>query len=354
MTTRWRSLLGTGAMLLALVLIGSGTALGQTPVGPLNGASAPSVSALDHERLLVSWTANDDSSLSPSAVPRAGFEIGYVQHDTAGTFGAAEPHVESVGNNYRQFELTELEAGKRYVVAVRATPGTPADNQDTDATNDVVTKKQDWVATSGMTSAAPKPDAIRARDIRVIAGDTELTIEWGEPYAGKSGLEIVEYFVEWSEKKDGTGMKRWPYPITDRVLTIDRLKNDTTYYVAVGSKNDVGGMTDPSFSTDTRAMGTPTEDMDDMEPLDAPMVTVGTVTHDSVMVSWEAVEGAENYVVNRDTDGGVLVRAEVGGSPTEYNMTGLMPETMYEVWVCAYAEGRMGRLLGGHGRHDDC
>ena len=256
MTTRWRSLLVNGVMMLsALVLIGSGTALGQ--MAPANKASAPSASPLDHERLLVSWTADADSNLGDAAVPRAGFEVGYVQHDSAGTFGAASPEVESVGTNHRQFELTELEAGKRYVVAVRATPGTPALNQDSDATNDIDTGKQDWEFTSGMTSAAPKPDAIRARDIRVIAGPTELTVEWDEPYAGKSGLEIVEYFVEWSEKKDGTGKKSWPYPITDRVLTIDRLKNDTMYYVAVGSKNDVGGMTDPSFSTDTRASGTP-------------------------------------------------------------------------------------------------
>ena len=327
--TNTRQLLFGGVLLAALVLAGPATAWAQ-PTGDFSAAPTAVQIANSHDTLLVSWMWTDGG-----LVTAASFEVGLIAHKTATAFGTGTPTVLPVpgGSAASQMVVGGLIANTRYIVSVRAVGGSPA-------ARTVWGKQNSGLVAfgEGTTFTAASPAPIRTRDLDVTPGDMELTVEWDEPYAGAPGFDVVEYFVDWAEKSDGTGAKRWPYTITDRIVTIDRLKNGTMYYVAVGSKNDAGGRTDPSFTSGTRAMGTPTpDDTDDIE-LDAPIVTVGEPTHNSVMVSWMAVDGATAYSLNYRMDGGRNVNVYLD-MDMEYPITGLMPDTMYSVSVCAHAEG---------------
>jgi hypothetical protein len=80
-----------------------------------------------------------------------------------------------------------------------------------------------------------------------------------------------------------------------------------------------------------------------VDPLDAPMPTLGTPTHDSVMVSWAAVEGATSYSVNW-TANGVTTSAPVGMA-MEHN---IQPHARDDVLRVRLRPGRgHASLLGG-------
>ena len=253
MSTR-RSYFTTGVLLSALVLFGATATQAQT--APDNGASAVSATGLTFNSVLVTWKATADTDDQANA--RKNFEVGYAKSDTL-SLTALALETMTAGTTRREAVISGLEAGKNYVVAVRAIAATGSVHQE-------------WVLAGAlaMTEAAPMPEVIRDRDIEITPGDMELTVEWDEPDAGHDDLMISEYMVEFGMKKDGSDARMWPHTITDRIVTIDRLENGMMYYVAVGSKNDAGGMREPDFAE--AATGTPMAGMDmedeDMEDED--------------------------------------------------------------------------------------
>jgi hypothetical protein len=113
----------------------------------------------------------------------------------------------------------------------------------------------------------------------------------------------------------------------DTEYTIMDLMPETTYSVSVCAANDDGEMCSGDMSVMTGVAP--------VETVDAPMPTTGTVTHNSVAISWAAVEGATGYSVKYGVEGsGMSTTVEVDMN-TEYTIMDLMPETTYSVSVCA-------------------
>ena len=123
--------------------------------------------------------------------------------------------------------------------------------------------------------------------------------------------------------------------VTDTEAMITGLTNGTEYEVRVRAHN---AETDGDGEWSDKEKATP---MAAPEPLATPTVTIETITHDSIMISWGPVEGAEEHTVSWDTVGGFLLSADVGANTGSYTIPGLIPETAYSVSVCATAEGLM-------------
>jgi hypothetical protein len=71
-------------------------------------------------------------------------------------------------------------------------------------------------------------------------------------------------------------------------------------------------------------------------------VTLGTVTHNSIALSWGAIAGAEGYEVGRTTRGTSGGRNEyerLASTVTSFTIEDLEPETVYDTWVCAIPRG---------------
>ena len=328
MRSKRRSIVVTGVMLSALVF-GSTAASAQTAPP---GASAVEVSALGYDQLLVSWTsaANNTDPPASGQVIRASYQVGYLKHASATAFGAGSPMTMTVNAAQSQAVLTGLDAGSRYVVAVRAIAG--AANADvTDKAN------QPWqypTAAPVSTSAAPMPETILERDIMVTEGDMELDVEWDAPRPDStsrtSTLTITEYEVSFGEKADGSDSKVWPATITSPVVNLDRLKNDTKYYIAIRSKNSAGGWS--MYDWSEAAEGTP---MAPAEPeLTAPMNVMADAGDGMIDVSWDAVEGADSYKVSWMMAGGSATSSDTAMG-TSYTIENLMNGTEYSVQVSA-------------------
>ena len=222
MRSKRRALVVTGVMLSALVLFGPAAAFAQTDTAPANGVTAVTATALAHDRILVQWTAVADAGTE--AVARKEFELGYIQHDTATSFGAASLTTMKVATQSRQYEITGLSAEKRYLIGVRAIAGAAADPTANTPIN------QDYAVGTNIANAttdeAPVPETILERDIMVTEGDMELDVEWEAPRPDSdsrtSTLTITEYQVAFDEKADGSTHKVWPATITSPIVNIDR------------------------------------------------------------------------------------------------------------------------------------
>ena len=71
-----------------------------------------------------------------------------------------------------------------------------------------------------------------------------------------------------------------------------------------------------------------------VEPCDVPTgLTVGTITHESIAISWDANAGVSSWNVQYRPQGGTLSSATA--TTNSYTITGLTPETTYEIQVQA-------------------
>ena len=269
----------------------------------------PILTVTGYNGIRVRWTPNSDASSLTS----------YTLHYKAGTsVSISDPMKMSLSGDDIQAELTDLMPGTEYAVGLTAT-----NPKGTSALSDVETETTD---------AAPTPDRVSLPTV-TEEGDGSLTLDWPAPAAGGTGITIVRYMVQFQEMGDASWLDWNPSPTMSEV-TLTGLTNGKTYRVQVKAVNSVEGV---SADWSIPASGTPTvEEPPPLPPvLGKPMPTLGKPTHDSVMVSWDAVEGADSYNVNwHVADSGVSQNAHVPMG-TEYTITDLMPETMYYVSVCA-------------------
>ena len=71
--------------------------------------------------------------------------------------------------------------------------------------------------------------------------------------------------------------------------------------------------------------------------LETPVLTIENVTETSAMLTWTAVEGASGYALDIQGPDGYSETAEP--EETEYELTGLEPETGYSARIMALASG---------------
>ena len=79
--------------------------------------------------------------------------------------------------------------------------------------------------------------------------------------------------------------------------------------------------------------------------LGSPAVVPGTLTHNSIYVSWRAVENAGSYALNYSSGGRDNIHVNVGRR-TAFTVTGLTPETNYYLNVCAHDDIGAGGCSG--------
>ena len=244
-----------------------------------------------------------------------GYEVRYQE---GASLNNAEPFDVVEVSNTQTHRLEDLEHGTAYIVQVRA-----IDDDDTTGNG-----SGNWGTIGGeseTTITASDPDQVD--DLELEAGDSMITATW-DPADGND-FDIIGYVVE-IMPEDGNWDVMNIGDVTEHTFT--GLMNGTEYSVRVSATSEIGTGIPSSIEEET-----PMADDTMIPTLDAPMPTLGTPTHDSVMVSWAAVEGATSYSVNW-TANGVTTSAPVGMA-MEHNIANLTPETMYSVSVCAQAEG---------------
>jgi hypothetical protein len=110
--------------------------------------------------------------------------------------------------------------------------------------------------------------------------------------------------------------------------TIDNVTNGTTYEVQVSAMR--GTEEGPASAADTATPVAPKPE------LEIPELTLVADGHDSLTVSWNAVEGADHYNIDWQLASGGI-RSTFDDVESPYTITGLTPMTEYRVWVCANA-----------------
>jgi hypothetical protein len=308
-----RSLFVNGVLLSALVLFGPTTASAQVndvQIGVVNVVPA------GYGALQITWTLHTTDTASMAQESNiTGYEVRYQE---GASLNNAEPFDVVEVSNTQTHRLEDLEHGTAYIVQVRA-----IDDDDTTGNG-----SGNWGTIGGeseTTITASDPDQVD--DLELESGDGMITATW-DPADGND-FDIIGYVVE-IMPEDGNWDVMNIGDVTEHTFT--GLMNGTEYSVRVSATSEIGTGIPSSIEEET-----PMADDTMIPTLDAPMPTLGTPTHDSVMVSWAAVEGATSYSVNW-TANGVTTSAPVGMA-MEHNIANLTPETMYSVSVCAQAEG---------------
>jgi hypothetical protein len=109
--------------------------------------------------------------------------------------------------------------------------------------------------------------------------------------------------------------------------TIDNVTNGTTYEVQVSAMR--GTEEGPASAADTATPVAPKPE------LEIPELTLVADGHDSLTVSWNAVEGADHYNIDWQLASGGI-RSTFDDVESPYTITGLTPMTEYQVSVCAH------------------
>jgi hypothetical protein len=153
---------------------------------------------------------------------------------------------------------------------------------------------------------------------------TSVTLTW----SAAAGAE--EYAVRWSPAGMGTWTERTPVAaLTD---TVTGLTASTSYDFAVKSMAD--GMTDSAWSA------TFTQATTAQPTLDAPAnPAAGTPTTTEIPFSWDAVTDAETYTVEWRVNPAGPWTPITGIATTNTTVTGLDPNTTYDLRVKAVASG---------------
>ncbi len=233
MSTR-RSLFTFGKLAVAAALLVLGPAIVHAQAPAAVDATSITVTPVDHDKLLVGWTA-------PAAADRGAYEIGYAAHKTATDFIGIKPKMMKApgGTTAVSAVVSGLTAETRYVIGVRtvntaADPDVASAWSYADGTADAVTL---------MTGEPPAPGDVDYRDVTVMPGNMELMVEWERhPTPGATGLEISGYMIEYSTMEDFSSDAKSIEVGAVMMATIANLTNGTEYWVRLKAKNDAGGM----------------------------------------------------------------------------------------------------------------
>jgi hypothetical protein len=155
-------------------------------------------------------------------------------------------------------------------------------------------------------------------------GSKALDVNW-TPVEG-----ALSYEVWTDETGNPANAQKYGADVSGASVTLTGLTNETTYYIWVKAKNNIGTS---EFSP--RADGTPSASAaTPATPESAPTVIPG---YNQLSISWQAVEGANSYEVWAGTDPNPTIAAKRGNDATGLSsvITGLTNGTAYYVWVKA-------------------
>ena len=181
---------------------------------------------------------------------------------------------------------------------------------------------EDVVPVDPNTCAGPT-EALEAPEDLTAGTPTTSTI----PLTWSAVDNATGYLVQFSAN-GGTSWASVSASGTD--LTLSGLMADTEYTIRVAALDATGAYLRSEYSTEITAT---TEQ--DVAPLPVPLnVATGTVSDTEVELSWDAVTGADGYIVEW-SPAGADTWTPVTSATTSATITGLEAETTYDIRVAA-------------------
>ena len=229
----------------------------------------------------------------------------------------------NVGTN-NSYTISGLDSGSMYDVRVKAI-------------GDGVNYKSVY---SAVVNARTDEDAPTPFNPRIERTPTTIVITW-DPVPNASGISVSIRTV---------GDSTWMVIRIDSDssgYTITGLDPDTEYDVRVNLIGDVdnppihtwtGSTTPASSAAVIHAMTDPTQSAEPV-PFPSPVVTVSGKTDTTITVSWNAVDHADRYSVSYKPTGETTWTNKNAGTNTSYTITGLTPDTEYDIRVKAVGDG---------------
>ena len=326
----------------------SDTVVGETVSMPTDDDKVMVIVTSDDQpsgTLMVSWTKADGMALGDHEVggdSQGGYVVQYGERQTWST--TSDQTLLSLRVTGSSTTLTGLDNGTPYFV--RVFPTNRAYSQSM--------AEMTPVAVSNTVSGTPYGGPSAPRNLQVVAVDhMNLLANWQAP-SDMGGYDSVSYTV--SYKEAGSTDEAMPMDATDATsASISGLDPDTLYQVQVVATNPKdGSQAAVSFGrTQMEPAGTP----DPLAPAAPMSVSVSTIDHERLSVSWAAPAQAANtpsidkYVVRYkrivDTSFGTWMDADTDAS---HVLTGLMADTIYQIQVAAVNSAGTGASASGQGR----
>jgi hypothetical protein len=152
----------------------------------------------------------------------------------------------------------------------------------------------------------------------LVASNGKLTLNW-------TAVEFATSYEVWYDTTNNTAYASLYTTVTDTRAIISGLTNGTLYYIWIKAKNSLGtsGFSPSAGGQAMNVMGSIT-------------VVVG---NGQLSLSWDAVEGATNYSVYRDTSTTMPATASQTVNTNMATITGLSNGTVYYIWVKANGDG---------------
>lgn len=161
-------------------------------------------------------------------------------------------------------------------------------------------------------------DAVAPKGLTAIGREASVDLSWT---ASSNG---TRYLVYQGTSANGESMTLVRTGITATSVTIDGLTNGVTYYFRVAAETPVGTST-PSSAANAKPIGVPT-------------VVTGfgaTARNGSVNLVWEAVAGADSYIIYQGTSSGNLAAVATGLTGTSYIANAVTNGVTYYFQVAA-------------------
>jgi len=196
---------------------------------------------------------------------------------------------------------------------------TPADKVNVTGGVGTFTFKDNITANQVVKPAAPS--GLAAGTIT----SNSIAVTWNT-VSGASGYTVYAGTTSGNMTQRGTP--------TAASFTITGLSANTLYYIAVSAKNTAGEGVQSSPITATTAAN---------PSMTAPLnLLAGTITSNSIAVTWSAVSGASGYTVYAGTTSGNMTQQGTAATAS-YTITGLTANTLYYIAVSARDASGEGR-----------
>ena len=304
-------------------------ALPGAPTGLMLDRSA--MDAVTTKSILVKWVEPSDTGGADITIAQY-----IVYWDT--DLGSSSDRVTMSELNYR---ITGLDAGTTYQITVAAV------NSAGTGPRSAIFEGMTQVGPPGAPTGLMLNEPAMAEPAMAAVTTDSIMVKWRAPIeTGGTDITIAGYIVYWGTDLNGISMESTDRGMSTVSSSSDKivgLASNTTYQIAVEAVNSAAivGTRSSEIAVQTKAL----------PPLFSASPAIGTVTGDSIAVSWQipaSVDGAliTGYTVYwlwTDGSGVTMERsADVPASPISYVIKGLSARTVYQVTVAAMNRSGLG------------